>query len=205
MSERVHPPFADAEHQRASVTLGMWVFLAQETLFFGVLFVLYTVMRLRQPAIFLDYAPRLDWPLATAMTATLLLSSFTMVLAVRCALLRRRGPLLAALAGTIVLGLGFLAMKASEYAGHIQRGEFPGPGPAGADTFFGLYFTITGFHALHVIGGLIALTVLTVAALRQRPAQLRSSPVLAVGLYWHFVDIVWLFVFPSLYLVGRAT
>jgi cytochrome c oxidase subunit 3 len=209
--ERVHEPFTDPGHQRDAVALGMWVFLAQELMFFGVLFALYTIARIRHPAIFLANAPRLDLPLATAMTVTLLLSSFTMVLAVRFACLRARRALLLALAATMLLGAAFLVMKGLEYADHIARGELPthhdlleaGPDAARA-TFFGFYFVLTGFHALHVAGGVIALGVLVIATLRLRPGQLRGAPTMAVGLYWHFVDIVWLFVFPALYLVGRT-
>src|SRR5690606_9975079 len=134
MPERVHEPFEDPDHERGAVTLGMWVFLAQELMFFGVLFLLYTIARLRNPAVFQDNAPSLAWGLATAMTATLLVSSFTMVLAVRFALLRARRALLLALAATMALGAAFLAMKGYEYAEHIMRGDLPGqdlqsPGP----------------------------------------------------------------------------
>ena len=198
MTAPVRQPFVDATHQRAAVALGTWVFLAQETLFFGVLFVLYATWRIRHPALFLRDAPRLDWALAAAMTATLLLSSFTMALAVRFAFLRARRALLAALAATALLGAAFLAMKIHEYAHHLARGEGP------TAPFFGLYFVITGFHALHVLAGIGALVGLAVAsALRPREA-LRGGPTMAVGLYWHFVDLVSLFVFPALYLLGRA-
>ena len=211
MREAVREPFFDAEHQRSSVALGMWVFLAQEVLFFGVLFALYATLRIRYPEVFLTYGPRLDWGLATAMTAVLLLSSFTMALAVRFAFLRRRGPLLLTIASTAILGLVFLAMKAWEYVHHLEQGETPSvdlfsrSGEAGMETFFGIYFVMTGFHALHVIGGIVVLAGLFVLAARRRPEELRGTPTMGVGLYWHFVDVVWLFLFPALYLVGLSS
>ncbi|MFY0535706.1 cytochrome c oxidase subunit 3 [Nannocystis pusilla] len=210
MSEAVREPFADLPHQRDAVALGMWAFLGQEVLFFGVLFVVYTSLRLRHPDLFAAFAPRLDWRLATAMTVALLLSSFTMALAVRFAFTRMRLKLLLSLLATLALGAAFLAMKGWEYAHHFTHGETPfvdladelGPGP-GLPTFFGLYFVLTGFHALHVLGGLVVLAWLAIAAWRTPATDLRGSPVMAVGLYWHFVDIVWLFLFPALYLAAR--
>lgn len=209
MSAAVREPYDDAAHQRGAVALGVWLFLAQEVLFFGVLFVLYAALRLRHPEVFARYAPELDWKLAAAMTATLLLSSFTMALAVRAAFLRARGALLAALTTTAALGVAFLAMKGWEYAHHLLRGQSPvtdlaAAGRPGQATFFALYFVITGFHALHVLAGIGVIVALAIACARTPAPALRGGPTLAVGLYWHFVDIVWLFVFPQLYLVGRA-
>jgi cytochrome c oxidase subunit 3 len=187
----------------------MWAFLGQEVLFFGVLFVFYASLRVRHPELFARFGPSLDWRTATVMTVALLLSSFTMALAVRFAFTRARRALIAALTATMALGAGFLVLKGSEYAHHIARGETPivvlaGPGPGpGARTFFGLYFVMTGFHALHVLAGLALLAALTWAAWRAPAAELRGTPTMAVGLYWHFVDIVWLFLFPALYLAGR--
>ncbi|MBZ5708600.1 cytochrome c oxidase subunit 3 [Nannocystis pusilla] len=211
MPDDVREPFADSQHQRDAVALGMWAFLGQEVLFFGVLFVFYTSLRVRHPELFAAYGPRLDWRLATIMTATLLVSSFTMALAVRFAFTRARRALLVALAATMALGAAFLAMKLWEYAHHFARGETPfvdlagnGPGP-GPHSFFGLYFVLTGFHALHVLGGLVVLASLWLVAWRTPAARLRATPTMAVGLYWHFVDIVWLFLFPALYLAARLT
>lgn len=211
MPDDVREPFADSQHQRDAVALGMWAFLGQEVLFFGVLFVFYASLRVRHPELFATYGPRLDWRLATIMTVTLLVSSFTMALAVRFAFTRARRALLVALAATMALGAAFLAMKLWEYAHHFARGETPfvdlaglgaGPGP---HTFFGLYFVLTGFHALHVLGGLVVLASLWLIAWRTPAARLRATPTMAVGLYWHFVDIVWLFLFPALYLAARLT
>lgn len=210
MREPVRAPFASLEHQRGAVALGMWTFLGQELLFFGVLFVWYISARVRHPALFERFGASLDWRLATAMTAALLVSSFTMVLAVRFAALQRRRALLAALAATMALGAVFLAMKGWEYYHHLTGGEAPtidlagvGPG-AGAETFYGIYFVMTGFHALHVLAGLAVLAGLGLAAWHRPAERLRSGPMMAIGLYWHFVDIVWLFVFPALYLTGRT-
>lgn len=209
MSECLREPFADLGHQRDSVSLGMWVFLAQELMFFGVLFVYYANLRVRHPELFARYGASLDWKLATVMTVVLLVSSFTMVLAVRFAFRRERGPLLAALATTAALGVAFLVMKGREYAHHFERGETPtldliDAGEPGLQTFFGVYFVVTGFHALHVLGGIVVLVALWLAVRRRPAAAICATPVMATGLYWHFVDIVWLFVFPALYLTGRV-
>lgn len=210
MSECLHEPFRDQDYQRASVALGMWAFLAQEALFFGVLFAFYVNLRVRHPEIFAQYGHSLDWRLAAVMTAVLLVSSFTMVLAVRFAFRKQRRPLLWTLAATAALGVAFLVMKAGEYAHHFERGESPvidlggiGAEP-GLQTFFGVYFVITGFHALHVLAGIAVLSWLWIRVRSGPAAEICATPVMATGLYWHFVDIVWLFVFPALYLIGRV-
>jgi cytochrome c oxidase subunit III len=210
MSECLHAPFVNLRHQRDAVALGMWTFLAQELLFFGVLFVAYAHLRVYHPELFARYGPSLDWRLATAMTAALLVSSFTMALAVRFAFEHRRRALLAALLATASLGVLFLVLKGQEYAHHIARGETPTIDLAGATsspgqaTFFGLYYVLTGFHALHVIAGIVVLVLLFIGAWRRPAAALSGTRTMAAGLYWHFVDIVWLFLFPALYLAGRV-
>jgi cytochrome c oxidase subunit III len=133
-----------------------------------------------------------------------------MAMAVHSAAGGRRKPLMGYLVATMLLGAAFLAIKAVEYTEHIRHHLFPGPGfhypgpeSRSAEIFFSLYFAMTGLHALHMIIGIGLLSVLFVLARRGRFIPEYYSPVEMSGLYWHFVDIVWIFLFPLLYLIGR--
>jgi cytochrome c oxidase subunit 3 len=204
--------FNDAAQQREAATLGMWVFLATEVLFFGALFLGYTVYRLRNPEVFLAASNHTLVVIGTINTAVLLLSSFSMVLAVRAAEQRRQLATASLLALTAALGITFLVVKGFEYRHEIHEGLLPGAGfhLAGADPrlaqmFFYLYFLMTGVHALHVAIGVGLLGGFSLRALlTARPERLVTSIDL-LGLYWHFVDLIWVFLFPLLYLAGRST
>jgi cytochrome c oxidase subunit III len=202
--------FDDADQQRRAVTLGMWAFLVNEIMFFGGLFTAYTVYRVLYPHAFHDGSHHLDLTLGATNTAVLIASSLTMALAVWSAEHGRRGPLMAWLTATLVLGSIFVGIKGIEY--HQKWVDHLVPGPAfvwhGEDgghvqMFFSLYFAMTGFHALHMIIGFGLLAWLLRDARRGRFGPAYYSPVEVVGLYWHFVDIVWIFLFPLLYLIGR--
>jgi cytochrome c oxidase subunit III len=202
--------FDDAEQQREAASLGMWVFLITEIMFFGGMFTAYAVYRLLFPAAFGHASAHLDVVLGTTNTAVLIASSLTMALAVHAAQTGRRGRLLATLVATMVLGAVFLAIKLTEYAHkwheHLVPGplfRYPGADAPHAQLFFSLYFALTGFHALHMVIGLGLLLWLVLAARRGRYGVAYNTPVENVGLYWHFVDIVWIFLFPLLYLIGR--
>ena len=202
--------FDDAEQQRDAVTMGMWVFLVTEIMFFGGLFASYTVYRALYPAAFAVASQALDIKLGTLNTAVLLVSSFTMVVAVFGSQTGRRRPLVGGLALTITLGLVFLAIKFYEYyqkyVEHYIPGPsftFPEPYTQPAKMYFTLYFAMTGLHAAHMIIGCGLLTVLIVMAWRGRFTPDYHSPVEISGLYWHFVDIIWIFLYPLLYLIGR--
>jgi cytochrome c oxidase subunit III len=202
--------FDDAEQQRDAVTMGMWVFLVTEIMFFGGLFASYVVYRALYPAAFAVASQALDITLGTLNTAVLLVSSFTMVVAVFGSQTGRRGPLVGGLAMTIALGLVFLAIKFYEYYQKYVEHHIPGPSfafPAPytqpAKMYFTLYFAMTGLHAMHMIVGCGLLTVLIVMAWRGRFTPEYHSPVEISGLYWHFVDIIWIFLYPLLYLIGR--
>ncbi len=202
--------FDDAAQQHEASWLGMWIFLGTEIMFFGGMFLGYTVYRGDYPAAFADASNRLDITLGTINTAVLILSSFTMALAVRSAQLGARRPLIAFLGLTMALGAVFLGIKFTEYYQKFVEHLVPGggfglSGPlAGAEQiFFSFYFAMTGMHALHMIIGLGLLTALIVKARRGRFSVAYNTPVEVIGLYWHFVDIVWIFLFPLLYLVGR--
>jgi cytochrome c oxidase subunit 3 len=202
--------FDDESQQRRAVTLGMWAFLVNEVMFFGGLFCTYTVYRVVFPTAFHDGSEHLDVTLGALNTAVLIASSFTMALSVWSAERGRRRLLLGALAATLVLGSVFLAIKGVEYhekwVDHLVPGPafaWPGRDPRHVQIFFSLYFAMTGFHALHMVIGLGLLVWLARDGRRGRFGPAYSAPVEIVGLYWHFVDIVWIFLFPLLYLIGR--
>jgi cytochrome c oxidase subunit 3 len=188
--------------------LGMWVFLASEVLFFGGLFIAYAYGRTHWPLGWAEGSRHTDVVLGTVNTALLLTSSALVALAVLCGEHPHRGRLAARLLATAaLLGLAFLAVKAVEWHAEWREGLVPGPGFAlsaapGAQEFLVLYFLMTGLHGVHIIGGVTALGIL--ARGRQRERSWASAPRIEVaGLYWHFVDVVWIFLYPLLYLVNR--
>lgn len=202
--------FDSMEQQRDASALGMWVFLVTEILFFGGLFLAYTVYRAQYPRAFAEASRHLDITLGTLNTAVLIISSLTMALAVYSAALGRRKAIMGFLGATMALGATFLGVKAVEYAhkfhDHLVPGagfRFPGPDAKQAEIFFSLYFAMTGLHAAHMVIGLGLLTVLVLQAKKGRYGPEYYTPVEISGLYWHFVDIVWIFLFPLLYLIGR--
>jgi cytochrome c oxidase subunit 3 len=198
------------EQQRDASSLGMWVFLVTEILFFGGLFLAYTVYRSEYARAFAEASRHLDITLGTFNTAVLIVSSLTMALAVFSASTGRRRALILFLIATMVLGGVFLGVKAVEYGhkfhDHLVPGphfRFPGPYARQAEIFYSLYFAMTGLHAAHMIIGIGILTVLVLQARKGRYGPDYYTPVEVSGLYWHFVDIVWIFLFPLLYLIGR--
>jgi cytochrome c oxidase subunit 3 len=203
--------FDDALQQRDASTLGMWIFLVTEVMFFGGLFTAYVTYRALYPDAFAHASHHLDVYLGTFNTAVLITSSLTMALAVHAADVGRRGRLLLMLGATFVLGAVFLVVKAFEYAEKFAHHLVPGPTFAWehaaeaphVQLFYSLYFAMTGLHALHMVIGLGILTWLIRGARRGRFGPAYATPVEVSGLYWHFVDIVWIFLFPLLYLIGR--
>ena len=210
-AEGLQHQFDSMEQQKDAASLGMWVFLVTEILFFGGLFLTYTVYRWQNALAFARVSRHMDIALGTTNTAVLICSSLTMAMAVHSAALGRKRLLNLFLVVTMLLGGAFLVIKAVEYTDHIEHHFFPGPGfhypiPADArpaEIFFSLYFAMTGLHALHMVIGLGLLTTLLVMARRGRFTPGYHTPVEICGLYWHFVDIVWIFLFPLLYLIGR--
>lgn len=200
--------FDDYAQQHDADTLGMWIFLATEILFFGGLFATYIVYRWRYALGFDEASNHLRVDLGTINTIVLLGSSFTMALAVHFAQLGRRVTLGALLLCTAVLGALFLCIKFYEW--HLEAEEslipwrsFAGPTTPGAPMFFYLYFGMTALHALHLTIGVCVVLVVAAMALFGAFGQRRHVTVEIVGLYWHYVDIVWLFLYPLLYLGGR--
>ncbi len=202
--------FDDIDQENESSTLGMWIFLATEILFFGGLFAGYFTYRIFYPAAFAEASHHLLIPLGTLNTGILLLSSLTMVFAVYSAELDRRQALSWWLFATGFLGACFLGVKAYEWYIDAQENlvplagfvfEFPGPHRDQAELFFSIYFVMTGLHAFHLIIGIGLVTIMGFLARRGRFSGGNSNPVELGGLYWHFVDIIWVFLFPLFYLI----
>jgi cytochrome c oxidase subunit 3 len=201
--------FDDAGQQRSAVMLGMWTFLVTEVLFFGGLFGVYAVYRLRFPVDFAVASRRLDLVAGTINTAVLLTSSFTVALAVWAAQRGRMTMALINLLLTAGLGAAFIAIKFSEYAHKVEQGLLPGrrfhwPDAGGerVELYFVHYFAMTGLHALHMVIGVGLFAWLIVSLLRDRRNHRLPARIEVVGLYWHFVDVVWIFLFPLLYLIS---
>jgi cytochrome c oxidase subunit 3 len=204
--------FASREQQKDASTLGMWVFLVTEVMFFGGMFTAYVVYRTWYPQAFAAASHHLDIVLGGLNTAVLIASSLTMALAVRAGQLGARRALMLFLILTMALGSVFLGVKAVEWHHKFVEHHVPGPnfqyeGPHAGNVqlFFSLYFGMTGLHALHMVIGLGLLTSLLYFAWRGKYTAEYNTPIDMVGLYWHFVDIIWIFLFPLLYLVDRHT
>jgi cytochrome c oxidase subunit 3 len=223
--------FENMEQQREAGTLGMWVFLVTELMFFGGMFLAYTLYRSMYPAAFASASNHLDITLGAVNTGVLILSSFTMAMAVYFTQVGNRRPQVLCLGLTLILGLTFLGIKGVEYYDKYEDHLIPGrliPGrpfdPVVAEhgdkdphklhliegatkekveMFYWIYFAMTGMHALHMIIGAGLITFLLIFSLKGRFDPEYHSPVEVIGLYWHFVDIVWIFLFPLLYLLGR--
>jgi cytochrome c oxidase subunit 3 len=202
--------FEDLEQQHEAGTLGMWFFLGSEILFFGGIFTAYTVLRSARWADFAAASRRLSELLGGANTAVLLTSSLTMALAVWAAQTQQRRGLMLFLGLTLALGAAFIGIKMYEWYHEYEVGLLPrfnfhpdvSPEKArGMEMFFVFYFTITGLHALHMLVGLGVLTVQLILVARTDFGIRDYQPIELAGLYWHFVDIVWIFVFPLLYLL----
>lgn len=190
-------------------SMGMWMFLISEIMFFGAVFAAYIVYRHAYPQVFQQASQHLDLFLGSLNTAILLTSSLCMALAVNSAARGIRGQTVFFLIATIILGIVFLGIKfveySKEFAAHLFPGgdfQYAGTNPAQAKIFFSLYFTLTGLHAVHMIVGILLILALTFYAWRGHFRSDHYAPVDMIGLYWHFVDIVWIFIFPLLYLIG---
>ena len=188
----------------------MWIFLATEVLFFGGLFLSYTVYRYLNPDAFAAASRHTEVLLGGINTAILLFSSTLMALAVRAAKLRQRAALVLLLVGTAFFGILFMGVKAYEYYKDYQAHVFPGASflwteanPHAAEIFFWLYYAMTGLHGIHVTIGIGLMLVLAFRASRGAFTNGNYMGVEVAGLYWHFVDIVWVFLFPLLYLAGH--
>ena len=197
--------------QKESVTLGMWVFLAQEVMFFGGLFMAYLLYRIWYPAAWAEGSQELDVMLGGINTVVLIGSSLTMAFGVRCAQLGQNKATRNWLILTMLLGMVFVVIKGFEYAHKFEMHHVPGadfvfhgPNADQVQIFLSLYFMMTGLHALHMLIGFGILAWIAGMAHKGRFSPEYYSHVEMAGLYWHFVDIVWIFLFPLLYLVDRV-
>lgn len=213
--------FDDLDQQHEAASFGMWIFLATEVMFFGGLFLGYTVFRNLHYHDFVAGSHLLEVQFGATNTAVLICSSLTMALAVRSAQLGRRRALIIYLLCTIALGLAFLGIKLYfEWYHDYLEGIVPGTAlwtpkaeylaawaklgvsPPHVELFMYFYFVMTGLHALHMIVGVGILTTLVVMGYQGKFGPDRFNAVEMAGLYWHFVDIIWIFLFPLLYLLG---
>jgi cytochrome c oxidase subunit 3 len=227
----LHHQFDTYEQQKESATLGMWLFLVTEVLFFGGLFLAYTIYRWSFPGSFAAASRTLNVTLGTVNTAVLIGSSLTMALAVRAAQMGKGKLCTAFLGATIALGSVFLGIKAIEYADKFKEHHVPGPsfhfeeseaapkedperpapvhepnaraatGAPHAQMFFNLYFAMTGLHAFHMVIGVGIILFTMVMAWRGAYTPENHNFVEGVGLYWHFVDLIWIFLFPLFYII----
>jgi cytochrome c oxidase subunit 3 len=205
----VEVQFQDAAQQKHAAELGMWVFMASEALFFSGLFALFAAYRYEYGGAFLEAARHTDLLLGSINTFVLLTSSLLVALSIHAARRGwRRGRLLMLLGGTIALGALFLALKFLEYAHHLDEGLAPGRlysntelTGAGAHVFFNLYYAMTGLHAVHMTAGLVLMAWLLRLAYRERLTPSYYTPLELGGIYWHFVDIIWVFLWPLFYLM----
>jgi cytochrome c oxidase subunit III len=196
--------------RRETASLGMWIFLATELMFFGALFFGYLHVRLGDPQGVAAASRHTHEWLGTINTAILLTSSFTMALAVRAATLGQRRAARRLLWATAALGVAFLAVKATEYGLEWRDGLVPGlhftvrEHAQATALFFFLYFLMTGVHALHLAIGIVAVAWLAWRLREARLPEWRVEEIDVLGLYWHFVDAVWIFLYPLFYLVDLA-
>ena len=206
---RLQHHFDSLEQQLYASTFGMWVFLVTEVLFFGGMFMAYILYRILYPEAWVLGSHHLNVSLGALNTGVLICSSLTMALAVRSAQVSSRKGQIVNLVLTILLGSTFLVVKYFEYKEKFEHHLVPGPHfdmslpqAAQQQLFFSIYFMLTGIHAAHMIVGIVLMFVILVMAMRNRFSSAYYTPVEISGLYWHFVDIVWIFLFPLLYLLG---
>ena len=220
--------FPSARDESETAKLGMWLFLATEILLFSGLFMAYASYRYTHAEMFKTVHQLLDWKLGAVNTMVLIFSSLTMALAVRSTQLNKQAQTVGLLAVTLLCGAAFLVVKYFEYSHKFHLGTLPGGGPLGhwnpdyaalahehgaefveklksldsPHIFIGIYFLMTGLHGLHVVIGMIAITWVLLRAMRGDFSSKYFFPVENVGLYWHLVDLIWIYLFPLLYLVG---
>ena len=201
--------FVDSEQQSDAARLGMWVFLLTEVLLFGGLFCFYAIYRSWYPDMFYNAHRYLNVVLGATNTIVLITSSVTMALAIRSMQLGRQREAVYNLLATFSLAGMFLVIKYFEYAHKFHEGQLPGKfytftGIEGTNphVFFSVYFLMTGLHGLHVIGGMAVIAWMIRRTRRGDFSAAYYTPLELTGLYWHLVDIIWIFLFPLLYLIG---
>ncbi|MFQ6612627.1 MAG: cytochrome c oxidase subunit 3 family protein [Fidelibacterota bacterium] len=201
--------FSTSEQQNDSAKLGMWVFLLTEILTFGGLFVAYTVFRALNPDMFYNAHKALNVYMGTLNTVVLITSSVTVVLAIHSIQLNRQKQTFYYLLVTILLACVFLVVKYFEYSHKIHLGQLFGKyytytGIEGTNPhiFFSIYFLMTGLHGLHVLIGIALITWVMIRLRKNEFSSEYYTPIENVGLFWHLVDMIWIFLFPLFYLIG---
>ncbi|HRF58512.1 MAG TPA: cytochrome c oxidase subunit 3 [Fimbriimonadaceae bacterium] len=222
----LHHQFEDMHQQTESYLVGMWSFLVTEIMFFGALFIMYSIYRWKYSHEFWEVHNLLDWKLGGINTFILLLSSFSMAMGVHYATLKKHALVNRCLAFTVLCACAFLVIKLGwEWWPKWEHNLFPGPGfewnehslekyikpgsdllsvsPNIAQLFLSLYFAMTGLHGIHVLVGILVLVGLMVLHKKQTPSAQDYVNTEMVGLYWHFVDLVWIFLYPLFYLIPK--
>ncbi len=222
----LHHQYEDMVQQTESYIVGMWVFLTTEVMFFGALFFIYTLYRWNYQRDFYIAHEHLNVLMGAGNTTVLLFSSFTMVMAVQSAQLKKRMHVMGYLVVTLMCAFTFLIVKYFEYASKIADHLYPGAGFATdaklafgehameggklvanmnhVQLFYGLYFGMTGLHAVHIIAGILVIIALIRLWYNKANSVIHDYvPTEMVGLYWHFVDLVWIFLFPLFYLMPK--
>jgi len=203
--------FDTEAQQKDASTLGMWIFLITEIMFFGGMFAAYTIYRSAYPNVFAVASSSLNVTIGAINTCVLLLSSFTMVMAVRAGQLGQKKAVIVFLIITLLFGCVFLGVKAYEWNEKFVEHHIPGPSfrlegtplQGQAQLFFSLYFAMTGLHAMHMVVGVGILSVIIWQTQKGKFSAHYFTPIDIAGLYWHFVDVVWIFLYPLLYLIDR--
>lgn len=204
-SPSLEPHSAHKDYEGAK--LGMWLFLFTEILLFGGLFILYSAYRARYTLEFHNGGQHLNFVIGVANTIILLTSSLAMAVSITAIQKGNRRLSMLCLAATIVLGAAFLVNKYIEWSGEIRLGVYPNSPemlqrPHGDQIFFGLYYSMTGLHGLHVLAGITVLAIMLVLLIRGKITRTDFNKLENAGLYWHLVDVIWIFLLPLFYLAA---
>lgn len=206
-----HPAhhFKNAAHEYATSKEGIWLFMVTEILMFGGLFVAYAIFHAKYPEMFAEGASHLDWKLGSINTCVLILSSLTMALGIYYNQKRDKTKAIISLIVTLLCGFAFMGIKYVEYHHKIELGLLPGKlfhatgaQHANLPLYFSFYFVMTGLHGLHVLIGMGLITWVLIRTARGEFSENYYTPVEGVGIFWHIVDLIWIYLFPILYLVG---
>lgn len=201
--------FKSAEHEYETAKQGIWLFMATEVLMFGAIFAAYAIFHSLYPAMFAEGASHLDWKMGFINTCVLLVSSYTMAMAIQSLQSKNGKKAVPYLAITLVCGAIFMVIKYMEYTHKFHMGIYPGKWFAyeGAQhsnlaLYFSFYFVMSGLHGIHVLIGMCLITWVMLRAMRGDFDEHYYTPVEGVGLFWHIVDLIWIYLFPVLYLIG---
>ena len=203
--------FRDANHEFETAKQGIWLFMVTEILMFGGLFVGYAIFHSKYPAMFAEGASHLDWKMGFINTMVLITSSLTMALGIYYCQKNQKSKAVTSLALTILCGAIFMVIKYIEYKAKFDHGLLPGrflnleqahAVHQNLGMYYGFYFAMTGLHGIHVLCGMAVITWVLIRTAKGEFSAEYYTPVEGVGIFWHIVDLVWIFLFPLLYLIG---